>query len=190
MTRPAAIDGERIWNWLRAVGWGAAAVLLVLPLIAMRFTSEVHWTLSDFLVMGALLGGAGGVLELATRRSDSLYYRFAATLAVAACFLLVWANGAVGMLGDEGNPANLMFLGVIAVAVIGAVAARARAAGMARVMTAATAAQLAAGIVGFSAGWASPGAQGIYEVVIGTTMFSAMWLGSAFLFGRSAREDA
>lgn len=184
------MDGKKIWNWLRLIGWGGAAVLLVLPLIAMRFTTEVNWTLSDFLVMGALLGGAGVVLELATRRSDSLYYRFAATLAVAACFLLVWVNGAVGLLGDEGNPANLMFLGVIAVAIIGAVAVRATAAGMARVTMAAAAAQVLAGIVGFSAGWASPGAQGMYEVVMGTAMFAAMWLGSALLFRRAAREGA
>lgn len=181
------MDGQRLWNMLRLFGWGSAAVLLMLPLVAMQFTGEVDWSLTDFLVMGALLGTCGLVLELATRRSENLSYRFAATVAVGASFLLVWVNLAVGFLGDEGNPANLMFLGVIGVAVAGSLLARSRAAGMAKAMLAAAAAQALAGIVGFTAGWASPGGEGVYEVVLGTSLFASLWLLSAFLFGKAAR---
>lgn len=180
------MDGERLWNWLRVAGWGGAAVLLLLPLVAMRFTSEVNWTLGDFIVMGALLGGHGLVLELVTRKANSLAYRFGMTVAVVASFLLVWVNLAVGFLGDEGNPANLMFLGVIAVAAAGAVIARFEAAGMARAMLAAAAAQMLAGVVGYSAGWASPGSQGAFEVVMGAGLFTMIWLGSAWLFRKAA----
>ena len=184
------INGQRLWNRLRLIGWSAAAVLLMLPLVAMRFTSEVDWTLSDFLVMGALIGGCGLVLELATRRSDNLAYRFAWTVAVAAAFLLVWVNLAVGFLGDEGNLANLMFIGVIMVAAIGALVVRARAAGMTQVMVTTAAAQVLAGIVGYGSGWASTGSQGIFEVMIGTSLFTGLWLLSAFLFGKAARSAA
>jgi hypothetical protein len=186
----ANMDGGRLWNWLRIIGWTGAAMLLMLPLIAMRYTSEVNWTLSDFLVMGALLGMAGLALELATRRSDNLGYRFASALAVAAAFLLVWVNGAVGFLGDEGNPANLMFLGVIGIAILGTLIVRARPAGMAQVLLLTAAAQLLAGIVGFTAGWAAPGEQGVYEVLVGTTLFTGLWLVSAFLYGKAARAGA
>ncbi len=184
------VDGQRLWNWLRVIGWSAAAVLLMLPLVAMRFTSEVHWTLSDFLVMGALIGGCGLVLELATRRSHNLAYRFAWTVAVASAFLLVWVNLAVGFLGDEGNLANLMFLGVIMVAAIGALIVRARASGMAQVMLATATAQVLAGFVGYGAGWAAPGGQGVFEVAMGTSLFTGLWLLSAFLFARAARSGA
>lgn len=184
------MDGERLWNWLRVIGWGGAVVLLILPLIAMRYTSEVNWTLTDFLVMGALLGSAGLVLELATRRSGNLAYRFASAFAVASAFLLVWVNGAVGFFGDEGNPANLMFLGVIMVAIAGAVFVRARAAGMAKAMVVTAAAQLLTGIVGYAAGWASPGAQGVFEVVMGSGLFTSLWLFSAFLYAKAARAGA
>ena len=190
MVGSVTMDGERLWNWLRVTGWTGAAVLLMLPLVAMQYTSEVDWSLSDFLVMGALLGTAGLVLELATRRSSNLAYRFASAFAVAAAFLLVWVNGAVGFLGDEGNPANLMFLGGIMVAIAGAVIVRARPAGMAQVLLVTAAAQLLAGIIGFAAGWASPGRQGIYEVVMGTTLFTSLWLVSAFLYSRAARAGA
>ena len=181
------MDEERIWNWLRLAGWSGAAVLLGLPLVAMRFTSEVDWTLSDFVVMGALLGGSGLVLELATRKSNSLLYRLGVTAAVATSFLLIWVNLAVGFLGDEGNPANLMFLGVIAIAAAGAIVARSRPDSMARAMALAAAAQVLVGAIGFAAGWSAPGAKGLYEVVMGTTLFTGLWLGSAALFWKAGR---
>ena len=180
------IDGERLWNRLRVAGWGGSAVLLLLPLVAMRFTSEVDWSLSDFIVMGALLGGHGLALELATRKANSLAYRLGSVVAVAASFLLVWVNLAVGFLGDEGNPANLLFLGVIGVALAGAVIARSRPPKMADAMLVAAAAQVLAGVIGFAAGWASPGGQGAYEVVMGTSLFTGLWLLAAWLFRKAA----
>ena len=180
-------DGGGATPW-RIAGWGAAALVLLLPLVAMQFTSEVKWDLADFVVMGALLGSAGGALELAVRRSGSLAYRAAAGVAIMASFLLVWVNLAVGFLGSEDNPANLMFLGVIALAVIGSLIARFQPAGMARALFATAAAQGLVGAVALAAGLGSPGAGGLYEVVIGTSVFAAMWLISAWLFGKAARE--
>lgn len=182
-----AMNDERIWHWLRVAGWIGAAVLLALPLVAMRFTSEVDWTLSDFVVMGALLAGSGLVLELATRKAPNMLYRLGVTAAVATSFLLVWVNLAVGFLDDEGNPANLMFLGVIGVAASGALVARSAPKAMAAAMAIAAGAQVLAGAIGFVAGWSSPGGQGVYEVVMGTTLFSALWLGSAALFWKAGR---
>jgi len=187
MAMVAGMNQERTWNWLRAAGWTAAALLLALPLVAMRFTSDVDWTLRDFVVMGALLGGSGLVLELATRKAPNLLHRLGVTAAVATSCLLVWVNLAVGFLGDEGNPANLMFLGVIGVAAMGAIVARSRPLAMAHAMLLAAGAQVIAGAVGFAAGWSSPGAQGIYEVVRGTSLFSALWLASAALFWKAGR---
>ena len=48
------------------------------------------------------------------------------------------------------------------IATAGTLAVRARADGMARTMLATAAAQALAAIAGYSAGWASPGAQGVY----------------------------
>ncbi len=50
-------------------------------------------------------------------------YRFAVGVALAAAFLLVWMNLAVGLIGSEDNPANLMYFGVLAVGFIGAIIA-------------------------------------------------------------------
>ncbi|HYE45037.1 MAG TPA: hypothetical protein VEA44_04605 [Caulobacter sp.] len=168
----------------RIVCWGALAVLLSLPLIL-----RLPWTLSDFVFAGVMLGGAGLIVELIVWASSNLAYRLGGLLALLACVGLVWVNGAVGFFGDEGNVANLMFLGVIGIAVVGAVAVRFRAGGLAKVMFAAALAQLVVGIVGYAAGWASPGEKGLFEAAVGTTLFGAMWLVSGGLF-RHAAEAA
>ena len=59
----AFMQGD-LWRLFRWVMWGGAALLLALPLVAMQFTSEVNWTASDFVVMGAMLGIAAGTVEL------------------------------------------------------------------------------------------------------------------------------
>lgn len=169
----------------RILGWGGVAVLLTVPLIA-RF----DWTIFDFLFAGAMLGVAGLALELAVRASASWRYRGGVAVAVAAAFLLVWVNGAVGFLGNEDNQANLVFFGVIAVALGGAALARFGAAGMAWAMLAAAFVQLAIGAIAIPLGWASPGVQGLYEVVLGTTLFAGLWLLSAGLFRWAASRQA
>jgi len=35
-------------------------------------------------------------------------------------------------------------------------------------------------------GWASPGSEGVYEVVLGTGLFTPLWLLSAWLFRKAA----
>lgn len=178
----ALVDGNR---W-RIAGWGVAASILLLPFIAMAFTDEVQWSVFDFLVMGAMLAGVGLGLELAARTGD-IAYRIAAGLALAASFLLVFINGAVGIIGSEQDAANLLYGGVLAVALAGAVAARFRPAGMARAMAAAALAQLLVPVVAATLGPQTRALVWSREVPALTAAFAAMWLLSAWLFRRAAR---
>jgi len=130
-------------NRLRIAAWSVAAGLLMLPAVAMQFTREVVWGPFDFLVAAALIGGVGLTFELAVRTHQSAVYRAGAAVALLTAFLTVWINLAVGMIGDEGNPINLVFAGVLAVAAIGGLLARFRPAGMAWAMVATAAAQAA-----------------------------------------------
>jgi hypothetical protein len=174
--------GGHLAPW-RILGWGGAAGLLLIPRLG-----HWPWTLFDYVFMAMLLAAAGLVLELAAWASRSLAYRVGAGLAAACAFLLVWINGAVGVFGDEGNPANLMFAGVIAVAAVGAALARFRAAGMARAMGAAALAQLLVAVTGPLAGLASPGVEGLREAVLAAG-FAVLWLGAAGLFRRAAEAE-
>jgi hypothetical protein len=164
---------------LRIALWGGAAALMLAPALAMRFTDEMQWDPGDFILFGATLVAGCGLWELAMRKSGSLTYAAAAGIAAAAAFLLFIVNGAVGIVGNGGEAANLVYLGVIAVAVGGAVIARFRPRGMARAMAAAAGAQVLAGMVGATL---VPDVRGF---LLGTALFTPLWLISAWLFRRS-----
>jgi hypothetical protein len=165
-----------------------AALLLLLPLVAMRFTDEVNWDETDFIVFGAMLLGACGAYELAARMTGNTAYRAAVGVAVVAAFFLIWINLAVGIIGSEDNPANLMYVGVLAVAVLGALMVRFRPQGMALTLAATALAQGLAGAIALIAGWGSTGANWPRVIVVLTGFFAALWLLSAWLFRKAARE--
>jgi hypothetical protein len=73
------------------------AVLLLTPLIAMQFTSEVDWTGSDFMIMGILLLGTGLLCELVMRKVKRPEYRFVLIAVILGAFFLIWAELAVGI---------------------------------------------------------------------------------------------
>lgn len=168
-------------NRWRILLWGGAAALLSLPLIAMRFTTEVAWTGADFAIMGVMLAVVCGGVELAVRMSRSHAARAGAGVALVTGFLLTWMNLAVGVIGNENNPLNRMFFGVIAVGVIGALLARLRPAGLATAMIATAAAQTLVAVIAQAYG---------HFTWILTAVFVALWLGSAWLFRKAARDQA
>ena len=169
--------------------WMGACALLLVPLVAMQFTREVMWTASDFIVFGAMLFGALGLYELAARNARGTAYRWAAGIAVAAGFSLVWINLAVGVIGSEDNPANLMFVGVLAVALLGALGARLRPAGMASALFATAFAQLIVGIVALTGNLGADGIGWPRDVIGLTAIFTCLWLASALLFRRAAHAE-
>lgn len=84
--------------------WIALATCLVLlvPLVAMRFTTEVGWGIADFIVMGALLFGSGSLYVLLARRFPRRY-RVAIGVILAVVLLYAWAELAVGIATSLGS---------------------------------------------------------------------------------------
>lgn len=178
----SADGSSRYRSRWRIAAWGTAAMLLLLPLVAMQFTDEVNWSGADFAVFGAMLACVGGAFELAARTTRNTAYRAAVGVALAAAFLLVWANGAVGIIGSEDNPANLMFGGVLVVGIVGAAVARFRPRGMAGALVATALAQALVAVIAAVAEWG--------HIFVATGLFGALWLASAWLFRRAAIESA
>ena len=75
----------------------AAGSVLLVPLVAVQFTDEVDWTLSDFVIGAALLLGAGLTVELVLRRVRTKRSRVVLVSAVVAVLLFVWVELAVGV---------------------------------------------------------------------------------------------
>ena len=168
----------------------AAAFILSVPLIAMRFTDEVAWDRFDFAVAWFVLVSAGLMYKFATRNAPSLMYRVAVGVAVATALILVWMNLAVGLIGSEDNPANLMYGGVLAVGLIGAVIGRFRPHGMARALFATALAQALVPVIALIV-WKPPASStdallGILGVFAVNALFVALFILSGLLFRRAS----
>jgi hypothetical protein len=157
----------------RLAGWSTIAVLLSLPAI-LRFP----WTGSDFVVAAILLGSVGAGIELLARLGGNAFVRLGGIVVALTCFLTVWVNLAVGMIGDD-NAYNLLFLGVLAVAIGGALLTHYRPSAMVKVTLAAGALQVALGIKGY--GMDPRGA-------VFSAAFGLFWLLAAALFAAGAKR--
>lgn len=166
----------------------APLLLLLVPLVAMQFTAEVNWTAFDFVAMWVILAGAGlGYKLLATRKTANLAYRAGAALAVAAGFLIVWLNLAVGIIGSEDNPANLLYGAVLLVGVVGAGLARLQPQGMARASFAAAGATFLVPVIAFLI-WRPDFSPGVAKVFLLNFFFVLMFAGAGWLFLHAANR--
>lgn len=183
MANEAQNPGRRRGIGWRISGSGSAVFLLLLPLVA-----NAPWTARDFIFLGLLLGAIGFSLELAVRKGNAAY-TLAAGVALAAAFLLVWINGAVGIIGNEQEDVNLLFGGVLAAGLLGAIVARFRPVGMALAMAAAALIQVLVPVAASALGPSSTASIWSAEVLLLTGFFAAMWLTSALLFHKAVAPD-
>jgi hypothetical protein len=165
-------------SW-RVPMWTGAAALLALPAVAMQFSKEISWGLEDFLIVGILLAAVCGTIELASRISTNGLYRAGVALAAAGGFTLVFINLAVGIIGDEQNPRNLVFLAIPVLGFIGALIARFKAAALVRLLIGMAAVQ-------FFAMFLAP-ADMMRLMIPFTGIFVGLWLACALLIQRSTR---
>ena len=170
--------GWRGSRW-RIVAWVAAALVLLLPLVA-----GANWGVGDYVFAAVLLFGSLGTYELATRMTGNTAYRAGVGVAIAAVFLLVWSNAAVGITDSD---ADLMFfLLVPTVGVIGALLARFQPRGMARAMFATALVQALVAMIALIAGIV-PAYNSAFEILGITGFFVVLFVGSALLFREAAR---
>ena len=116
--------------------------------------------------------------------TNRVAYRFANGLAVTAACLLIWLSLGVGIIGKDGDSANMMYFGVIAVGIIGAIISRFRPMGMARTLLAMALAQALVALIALIAGLGIPWS-GPAEIIMLNGIFIGMFIGSAWLFKRT-----
>ena len=75
----------------------ATGFLLLIPAVAMQFTTEVTWGSGDFVTAAILLFSAGAAAVMSRSYVNSAGRRALLTFAIALCFALVWAELAVGL---------------------------------------------------------------------------------------------
>lgn len=146
-------------------------------------------SVSDYVVMGTLVGGIGLLFLLALRASQHWAYRLGAMIALASAFLTIWINLAVGLIGEPDESANLLFFGVLVIAFASAAMSGFKARGMAHAMFIAAFAQASvmAVALGFGLGAGPPNWPWVVLVIGG--FFAAAFLVAGGLFLLAARED-
>ena len=168
------------------------AAVLAVPALAMAFnlgvpdpgsgTDGVDWGPMDFAVIGVLVLGSGLLFEYASARAGTVAHRAAVGIGVAAGLLLIWVNLAVGMIGDEGNPANLLYTFVLFVALIGAAIARFEPREASIAMFAAAGAQALVAAIALIAG--------LGPTPLADAFFVGAWVASGLLFRQASIESA
>lgn len=113
-------------------------------------------------------------------------YRLAAGVVLGGALILVWLSLGVGIIGADGDPANLMYSGVLAVGLIGALLARFQPHGMARALIAMAFAQALILMIALIARLGHPWS-GPLELLGLNGFFIALFVGSAWLFRQAAR---
>jgi hypothetical protein len=74
--------------------------ILMVPLVAMQFTKEVNWTLSDFLIMGILLFATVFTIDFVLKKVKTFKSRLILVFGILALLILIWAELAVGIFGS------------------------------------------------------------------------------------------
>ena len=173
-------------NKRRLVVWAIVVALILMIPLAMQFTDDVQWI--EAVEYGVILLTAGGAYELwQWLKTRTSVYRVAFVIGLVTVFLLGWVNGAVGIIGNEGQPANLMYGAVFAVGLIGSLMARFRARGMARTLFAAALVQMSVPVIALiiwpQISWGGAGIAGVFVL---NAFFAALFVVSAWLFRHAA----
>jgi hypothetical protein len=156
--------------------------MALIPLAAMILKADGWaWSPADFVIAWVLIAAVVLAYQFIASKAGSFVYRVAAGIGLGTGFLLIWVNGAVGLIGSEDNPANLLYGGVIIVGAIGAVIARLEPMGMARALFAMALAQFLVPMLALIL-WRNDFSPGVAQVFGLNFVFVLLFAGAALLF--------
>ena len=169
-------------NITRRIVWAIVVVLILIILLAMQFTNEVQW--NEAVAYGVLLMMAGGFYELwQWLKTRTRVYRIAFGVGLAGMLFLGWVSGAVGIIGSENQPVNLIYWAVPATLLTGALISRFKSGGMARTLFVTALIQVLIPVVALiispEVSWGNAGVIGVFVV---NSFFAVLFAGSAFCF--------
>lgn len=114
-------------------------------------------------------------------------YRLALALAVLTALFLFLAIGALGVIGEGGEP-DRMYIAVFATLALGSALARLRPRGMAYALLATAAAQVLVAVVALATGLQDTPGASVVEILGLTAMYTGLFGLSAWLFWRAAED--
>ena len=159
--------------------------VVIIPAAAMLLRAEGWaWNAADFVIAWVVIATAVAMYKFGASKAPNRAYRVASGVAVTTGIVLLWINGAVGLIGNENNPANLMYGGVLAIGLIGAALARLRPLGMAWALFATAIAQFLVPVIAVII-WRPDFSPGVVQVFVLNFCFVMLFTASALLFRRA-----
>lgn len=108
-------------------------------------------------------------------------YRLAIGLSIFTMLLLVWLSLGVGIIGADGDPANLMYFGILVIGLVGSVIVKLQPLGMARTLFVMALVQALMAVIASILGLGKP-YSGAAEILLLNGFFVAMFGISGWLF--------
>jgi len=148
----------------------------------MQFTNEVQW--NEAIAYGVILLAVGGIYESwQWLRICNRTYRIAFGVGLAGIFLLGWVSGAVGIIGSENQPVNLMYWAIPVIGLIGSLISRFKPRGMALTLFIVAFVQFMVPVVALiispEVSWGNAGVIGVF---VTNSIFAVIFVVSALLF--------
>lgn len=82
---------QRVWTWLRRLGWAGIAAGLIIPVIGVNVTPAWNWTTSDFILAYAVLITSGLLVEGFAAIVKNARARIGFGMVVVVIFFAIWA---------------------------------------------------------------------------------------------------
>jgi hypothetical protein len=165
-------------------------LILTIPLVAMQFTDQVDWSVSDFIIMGILIFTMVLAFVLITRQAINLMYKAAIAGTVGTTFLMIWANAAVGLIGSGPHAGNFMYAGVVAVVIVGTYLSRFTARGMELAMFGTAVSLVLIAVIQLLLNMDEYPASSVQEIIAVNGFFCFLYATSGLLFRFMALEQA
>ncbi|MDH4404286.1 MAG: hypothetical protein QE264_08615 [Flavobacterium sp.] len=88
-----------MFNFSKRVSYYILIVIVIfsIPLIAMKFSSEVNWTLFDFFMAGILLITSLTLIEITLQNIKNKNFKITTVFVIIFLFLLIWGDLSVGI---------------------------------------------------------------------------------------------
>jgi len=136
----------------------------------------MNWDILDFVIAAAMLAVLVTGLVLVFRGNAHWTSRLAGAGLLIVNLLLFWINGAVGIIGDAGNDANMLYLAVPLVGLAGAACQVFRGRGLGLASLASAVILVIVAMLAPLAGWGGEGPAWPWDVMVITVAFVTLFV--------------
>lgn len=175
-------------NKTRRIVWSITLALIVMIRWAMLWSKKVDWTeATAYSTVLLVITSIYELVQIVKKYNNS--YKIALGMWLGGIVVLGLANGAVGIIWNEDNPANLMYRAVFAVAFIGSLIAHFKPNRMFYTMLVVAVVQVFIPLFALfvwpaQASWGDAGVIGVFIINI---IFAMIFVSSALLFRRASK---